>query len=404
MASHLFRFAQHGAAAAMLVALAACSGPLRPSQGSPDSFHNQLLVLDSHLDTPVHFGRPGWNIADRHGFVDDLSQVDLPRMVDGGLDGGFFVIFTPQGPLTPDAYTKAHMFALRRAGEIRQVVQRHPGALALVTTPAEARQAAADGRRVVFQSIENSYPLGTSTAALEDFYDRGVRMASPVHSRNNQFADSTTDTPQWHGLSPLGREWVAEMNRLGMLIDASHASDEAFDQMLALSRAPIILSHSGPRAVFDHPRNIDDARLTALAAKGGVVQINSVFLAPTNQSPAWRALLDERDKLHEMTPQEQKALARRTAAEESRDPYITATFELFMASLLHTLKLVGPDHVGIGADWDGGGGVRGMEDVAALPRITDRLKAAGYSDADIAKIWSGNLLRVVQAAQDAADR
>lgn len=388
--------------AALLLA-SGCAGRVEPKpQG--ESLHERLLVLDSHLDTPVHFGRAGWSIADRHSFPDDLSQVDLPRMRDGGLDGGFFVIYTPQGPLTPAGFADARIYALKRAAEIRAVVQANPGSMTLALTPDDARRIADAGRRVVFESMENSYPLGEGVAALADFYDRGVRMASPVHFLNNQFADSATDTPKWHGLSPLGRQWVAEMNRLGMLIDASHASDEAFDQMLALSKAPIILSHSGPKAVFDHPRNIDDARLRALAAKGGVIQINSVYLVPRNPSPAWGKLLDKRDEIYNLTPDQQKDLARRTAEEQARNPYTTATFDLFMASLLHALKVVGPDHVGIGADWDGGGGVIGMEDVASLPKVTARLKAAGYSDADIGKIWSGNLLRALKAAEDGAGK
>jgi membrane dipeptidase len=388
-------------AAVALLLLAGCGQQMEPGQ-HPGGLHYRLLVLDSHLDTPVHFGRKGWSIADRHSFPTDLSQVDLPRMRDGGLDGGFFVIYTPQGPLTKDGFADARVYALKRAAEIRQEVQANPGAMELAYTPDDARRIASAGRRVVFQSIENSYPLGESVAALADFHSRGVRMASPVHFLDNQFADSATDTPKWHGLSPLGREWVAEMNRLGMLIDASHASDEAFDQMLALSKTPIILSHSGPKAAFDHPRNIDDTRLRALAAKGGVIQINSVYLVPRNPSPAWATLTDERDKIYDLTPDQQKDLIARTAAEQARNPYTSATFDMFMASLLHALKVVGPDHVGIGADWDGGGGVIGMEDVAALPKVTERLKAAGYSDDDIGKIWSGNLLRVLQAAENGA--
>ena len=240
--------------------------------------HEQMLVMDTHLDTPVLFERKNWAFDDHHHYDWDLSQVDIPRMQAGGLDGGFFVIYTPQGPLTPEGYAAARDAALLRAAAIQRVVAANADELALATTAVDAARIVGEGKRVVYQSIENSYPLGGDLSMLATFYKMGVRMAGPVHSKNNQFADSTTDTPRWNGLSPLGRQWVAEMNRLGMVIDASHSSDAAFDQMLALSKTPIILSHSGPKAMYDHRRNLDDERMRKLARAGGVMQINSIFL------------------------------------------------------------------------------------------------------------------------------
>lgn len=391
--------------AALLCTACAAPVPDAPRQGPATSaqVHARLLTLDTHLDTPVHFGRPGWSIAARHSKADDMTQVDLPRMREGGLDGGFWVIFTEQGPLTSAGYAAARAYALKRSDEIAATVARNRGAMQLATRAEEAPAIARSGKRIVYQSIENSYPLGEDLSLLAEFHRRGVRMAGPVHSKDNQFADSTTGARRWGGLSPLGRRWVAEMNRLGMIIDASHASDAAFDQMLALSRTPLILSHSGPKAAFEHPRNLDDGRIKALAAKGGVIHVNSIFLAPFNNSPERDALWARQDRMTEMTPAEQKALAADFAALDARAPLQFADFDKFMASLLHLLKLVGPDHVGIGADWDGGGGVAGMDDVAALPRITERLLAAGYSEADCARIWSGNVLRLLKAA-DAARR
>jgi len=365
-------------------------------------FHEQLLVLDTHLDTPILFERPGWDFADFHRYEWDNSQIDLPRMEQGGLDGGFFVIYTRQGPLTPEGYAAARAGALKRAMAIQRVVAAHPDKLGFATTPADALRLAGEGKRIVFQSIENSYPLGEDLSMLQAFYDLGVRMAGPVHFKNNQFADSATDAPRWHGLSPLGRRWVAEMNRLGMLIDASHASDEAFDQMLALSKVPIILSHSGPRAMFDHPRNLDDARMRKLAAAGGVMQVNSVYLSPLDDSAERDAIQDRQEKFATMSAAERRQLIADKAALDAKHPYTTTTFDMFMASLLHAIKVMGVDHVGIGADWDGGGGVIGMEDIRALPRITAGLRHARYSDADIQKIWSGNILRLLQQAEDNA--
>lgn len=380
------------------------AAPLAAADPAP--LHERIITLDTHLDTPAVLGRPGWRFTDLHSWADDLSQVDLPRMREGGLDGGFFVIYTAQGPLTPEGYAAARAHAWKRVGQIRAMVAAAPDALAFATSARDARRIVKQGKRFVYQSIENSYPLGPSVAGLADFYKAGVRMAGPVHNGDNQFADAASRGQRSHGgLSPLGREWVAEMNRLGMIIDASHSSDETFDQLLALSRAPIVLSHSGPKATgMNHPRNIDDERLKRLAAKGGVIFLNSVFIEPTDDSPERGALEDRKEAMETMPPEARLEVARAWAALDAQRPYTLATFDQFMAGMLHALKLVGPDHVGVGADWDGGGGVLGMPDISALPRITARLKTEGYSDKDVEKIWSGNLLRVMKQVERARGR
>lgn len=375
---------------------------------TPAQVHARLLTLDSHLDTPVLFERPGWSFAARHDFDTDRSQVDLPRM-DAGLDGGFFVIYTPQGPLTPAGYAAALRAATRRADALGLTLVTFRDRIGLATVAEDAAALDRAGRRVAYLSIENSYPLGDDVASmrinLRRFHARGVRMAGPVHSRNNQFADAATDTPRWNGLSPLGRAWVAEMNRLGLVIDGSHASDAALDQMIALSKSPVVLSHSGPRALFDHPRNVSDAAMRRLAASGGVMQINSVFLVPLASTPRVDALLARGGGLEGQSPAQQAAtLAAVRALHAGPEPYTTATFDMFMASLLHALDVMGVDHVGLGADWDGGGGAAGMMDVAALSRVTERLLAAGYVEADLQKIWSGNLLRLVSRAERIKER
>ncbi|MBY8824666.1 dipeptidase [Sphingomonas colocasiae] len=392
----------HLPALSLVLMLAAC-GPATKTAEPVDAaaLHEKLLVLDTHLDTPANFGRPGWDIAQRHTMGDDMTQVDLPRMKQGGLDGGFWVIYTAQGPLTAKGFADAKAFALKRSDEIAAIVAKNPDTMALATTADDAQKIAASGKVIVYQSIENSYPLGEDLSLLGEFYRRGVRMVGPVHSADNQFADSTTGKARWGGLSPLGKQWVAEMNRLGMVIDGSHSSDATLDQMLALSKTPIILSHSGPKAANDHPRNLDDGRIKAVAAKGGVIQINSIFLAPLNSSPERDALEARKEKIGTMTPEEQRKLAADFAALDAKAPYQDASFENFMASMLHVLKLVGADHVGMGADWDGGGGVKGMEDVSLLPKITARLLKEGYSETDIAKIMGGNTLRVLRAAEAA---
>ncbi len=386
-----------------LLALAiALSGPDSDTPSPADRLaHDQMLVLDTHLDTPELFEHPGWKFDRWHDRDFDKSQVDLPRMEQGGLDGGFFVIYTGQGPLTPEGYAKARNAALTREMWIQRVVAANADKMEFATTPEDAYRIAKAGKRIVFQSIENSYPLGTDLSLLKWYYDQGVRMAGPIHFRNNQFGDSATDkAKQWNGLSPLGKQWVAEMNRLGMLIDVSHSSDDVFDQALALGKVPIIASHSGPRAIFNHPRNLDDERMRKLAKAGGVLQVNSVYLVEGDHDEARNRISDRQDDWWALSAEAQRKLIADKAKADAANPYQGADFELFMKSLLHCIAVMGVDHVGIGADWDGGGGVRGMEDITALPKITARLRREGFSDTDIEKIWSGNVLRVLKQAED----
>jgi membrane dipeptidase len=371
------------------------------------AIHQRILTLDSHLDTPMSFGRPGWSMMDNHTYADDLSQVDYPRMVRGGLDGGFFAIYTGQGPRTPEGYAAARDQALKRAVEIREMVSRNPGYFELATKADDAARIVAARKRVVYQSMENAYPIGKDLTLIKTFYDLGVRMMGPVHFSNNDLADSATDPkgPEWNGLSQLGKDFVAEANRLGIVIDASHASDQAFDQMLALSKTPIILSHSGAKAVFNHPRNIDDERIKKLAAAGGVIQINSYsdYMVRVPETPELdaeiRALNQKYGPYRTLSGETFRSYVRERRAIEARYPLPRATMNDLMEHIVHTLKLVGPDHVGIGLDLDGGGGVTGLDDVEGIPEITRRLMAAGYREADLVKIWSANLLRLLREAE-----
>jgi membrane dipeptidase len=399
-------------AAAVLVGALVSSAAQAATLADARALQNRLITLDTHMDSPMNFARPGWDIMQAHTYQNDLSQLDYPRMVEGGLDGGFFAVFTPQGPRTPQAFAAARDFAIMRAVEIREMVARHSDHFALALRADDASRIKRAGKRIVFISMENSYPLGKDLTLLKTFYDLGVRMAGPVHFTNNDLADSATDPkgPEWHGLSPLGRQFVAKANRLGIILDASHASDEVFDQMLALSTAPIVLSHSGVRAVFNHPRNIGDARIKLLAAKGGVIQVlaYSEYMTKTPDNPArdaaMQALRMKYGPYRELAGDRFKAYLAERHAIEARYPLPRATIEDFMAHLLHALKLVGPDHVGIGLDMDGGGGVKGLQDVSDEPEITRRLLEAGYSDADIAKIWGANILRVMRAVEAKSDK
>ncbi len=388
-----------------LLVTAAAASHAAPRSDDAD-LHKRLLTLDTHLDTPIHFGRSGWNFGERHDPATDPAQVDLGRMDAGDLDGGFFVIYTASGPLTPEGYAAAKAFALRRSDEIHTTLARFPDRIGLATKAGDAARLDKAGRRFGFISIENSYPLGEDLSLLGEFYRRGVRMASPVHFKNNQFADAATDTPRWNGLSPLGKQWVAEMNRLGMVLDASHASDAVLEQMIALSRTPVILSHSGTKAVFDHPRNISDALARKLAASGGAICVNSAYLGKSNPNAERSEISDKLEDAGKLglTAEQVAALTRRLRQIEATAPSQQADFDTYMRAVLHLIQVVGVDHVCFGADWDGGGGVPGFEDIAALPKVTARLRQAGYSAKDIEKMWSGNVLRLVRIADEKKGR
>jgi len=407
----LFGFAAFGLGACA-TALSAPEEGVLAARSVPATLHERLLVMDTHLDTPANFSEPDFSLAGAQDFAADGTQVDLPRMVAGGLDGGFWVIYTAQGELTETGYRAARDHALIRAGEIREAAARHHEHFELAFRSEDAARIHAEGKRIIYQSMENAYPLGRDVSLLETFYKFGLRMVGPVHFANNQFADSATDPvgPRWGGLSAQGRELVKEANRLGLVLDGSHAHDKAVYDMIARSKTPLILSHTGVKAVYDHPRNIDDALLEKLAETGGVIQINaySGYLEDLVESPerilAFEALEASLDGVafEDLSEDDQRAaIAERDRIDRAFPPN-RSSFDKFAEHLLYALKRVGPDHVGIGADWDGGGGVGGMEDIASLPRITQLLLDAGYMEADIAKIWSGNMLRILKAAEDGA--
>lgn len=390
--------------------LAACGADVQPEDPTTSrEIHERVLVMDSHLDTPANFSKPDFDIlADNPSRMGQV-QVDLPKMERGGLDGGFWVIFTPQGPLDEASYAAAKQAALTRSDEIIAMVEAHPDEFELAYTADDAERIVKAGKRIVYQSIENSYPLGTDLTLLEDFYDRGVRLVGPVHFRDNQFADSATDlsASDLGGLTPLGEELIREANRLGMMIDGSHAADSTVEDIMELSTSPIVLSHSGVKSLYDHPRNIPDDLLRRVAEHGGVIQMNALGAYIENlEPPAERtAMLEELatqfdgKSPFDLTEDERAQYMARRAEIDSLHPMPLSSLEVFMEQMLYALEIVGPEHVGMGADWDGGGGVAGMEDVSLLPKVTERLLEEGYTEADLENIWGGNLLRIMRQAE-----
>ena len=414
-----------GLGVAIIVGLTACA-PQMPEAGSivtaqqppkaaaisgnsgVDAFHQSIAVFDSHLDTPALFHTPDYLFTARGSFEEDGTHVDLPRMNEGGLDGGFWVIFTRQGPMDEASYAAARTHGLMRQTAIREFAAKYHDEVALAFSADDVPGILADGKKVVFQSMENSYPLGTDVSLLEHFYIGGLRMIAPVHFATNQFADSATDINQpYDGLSPLGKELVREANRLGLLLDGSHAADTVVRDMMALSTTPIILSHTGATAIYDHPRNIGDDLLLELAENGGVIQMNIFggYLEQLVPSPERQAALEVLNEEYGSNPAEmdEATLAAWFAARQELNaefPAPRSTYEKFMEHTYHVLDLIGPDHVGISGDWDGGGGVDGMSDVSMLQKITRDLLDAGYTRDDVVKIWGGNMMRLGKAAEE----
>ncbi|MEL7056088.1 MAG: membrane dipeptidase [Pseudomonadota bacterium] len=414
-----------GLGVAIIVGLTACA-PQMPEAGSivtaqqppkaaaisgnsgVDAFHQSIAVFDSHLDTPALFHTPDYLFTARGSFEEDGTHVDLPRMNEGGLDGGFWVIFTRQGPMDEASYAAARTHGLMRQTAIREFAAKYHDEVALAFSADDVPGILADGKKVVFQSMENSYPLGTDVSLLEHFYIGGLRMIAPVHFATNQFADSATDINQpYDGLSPLGEELVREANRLGLLLDGSHAADTVVRDMMALSTTPIILSHTGATAIYDHPRNIGDDLLLELAENGGVIQMNIFggYLEQLVPSPERQTALEVLNEEYGSNPAEMDEATQAAwfAARQELNaefPAPRSTYEKFMEHTYHVLDLIGPDHVGISGDWDGGGGVDGMSDVSMLQKITRDLLDAGYTRDDVAKIWGGNMMRLVKAAEE----
>lgn len=375
-----------------------------------DKLHESLVVMDTHLDTPALLVQPGFDIMHSHTFADDFSQVDVPRMNSGGLDGGFWVIYTPQGPVTDAGFKSSRDTALLRAMAIHKMVAANPDTFALATEPEDARAIAEQGKKIVYVSMENAYPLGEDLSLLETFYKMGLRMVGPVHFKNNQFGDSSTDPDgqKYGGLSPLGKELVKKANELGIILDGSHAHDDLLEDMIELSKTPVILSHSGTKTIYDHPRNVDDSLLKKLVESGGVIHVNaySSYLKELPQDPergkAYGELFRQMGNIARMSEAEIAALKAKRKQIDMEHPAVRATFEDYMEHFLHILEVAGPKHTGVGADWDGGGGVETMMDVAALPKITERLLAEGYTEEDLADIWGNNVLRLLQQAKDYA--
>jgi membrane dipeptidase len=392
-------------AAAVLAACTVAKTPPTVEQKARE-LHGKILTVDTHCDTAMRLLAPDWKIGERHDpGLRASGKIDLPRMREGGLDAEFFAAFVGQGPLTPEAYEKAKASALRAVEAVRKMTEAHAATIGLAVDPAGALRLKKEGKLTAFIGLENGYPIGRDLALIKLFYDRGVRYITLCHSSDNDICDSSTDrrAPEDKGLSAFGRDVVAECNRLGMIIDISHASEKSFTDVVAASRAPIIASHSSARAVCDNPRNLTDDQLRALAKNGGVIQICflGAYVRAMPVSPEREKALKELEakygsvrEIRDEALRKEAMAARETV--NQKYPQSRPNVQDLVDHIDHVRKVVGIDHAGIGTDFDGGGGVVGCDDVSGMIHVTEELIRRGYTDREIEKIWGANFFRVFE--------
>jgi membrane dipeptidase len=399
------------------------------------AIHDRVLTLDTHVDiNPANFTL-------EQNYTQDLAtQVTLPKMVKGGLDAGFFIVYVGQGPLTPEGFDNAYKQAIAKFDAIDLLTQKiAPDKIELARTAADVQRIYKSGKKVALIGVENGYPLGDASTAIKrvrEFYDRGARYLSLAHNGHSQLADSNNGeaSGQWahNGLSEIGKQVVAELNRVGIMVDLSHPSKQANMQAIALSKAPVIASHSSARALCDHSRNMDDELLLALKKNGGVVQTVAFASYVKTPPPASPARTEALTKLEQelglaagslgrggrggggagggggraggrgnpmaQLNEEKRAEAQKKLAEINAKfpPPPRASVSDFVDHIDFIVKKIGIDHVGISSDFDGGGGVDGWNDAGETFNVTLELVRRGYTEEQIAKIWSGNLLRVME--------
>jgi len=400
------------------LALAACSqqepAPLTEEEiiAKAQSVHEQALTLDTHVDIP---GAQYATAELDPGSENNRLKCSLPNMEKGGLDGVFLAVFVGQrGGLNEEGYKAAYESAMGKFEAIHRLVETmHPDRCELATRADDVERIAKTGKRVIMIGIENGYPVGEDISLVEKYYDLGARYITLSHSGHNQICDSSSPSePMHNGLSDFGRQVVAEMNRLGIIIDVSHISKKSYSDVIEASKAPFMASHSGCAALNDHNRNLDDDQLKALAKNGGVIQVVALGGFLRGQSPERTKAISElreelgyrrtgRQQRQNMTDQQRdeyqklmETYQERMKSIDAQYPPTSVTVEDYVDHIDHAVKIAGIDHVGIGTDFDGGGGIPGFNDHSECLNVTTELLRRGYSEENIKKIWGGNLMRV----------
>ncbi len=391
--------------------------------------HNEVITIDTHNDINVK------NFTAQKNYTQNLeTQVNLPKMEKGGIDVTWLIVYTGQEELNAAGYKNAHDVAMSKFEAIHRLVKEiAPNQIGLATTSEEVRDLVSQGKKVAMIGVENGYPVGTDINNVEKFYDLGARYMSLSHNGHSQLCDSNTGEAgdEWlhGGLSELGKEVVKEMNRLGMMIDISHPSKEAMRQMIGLSQAPLIASHSSARGLCDHSRNLDDEQLQWLKENGGVIQtvafdsylntekhnaydaaVNKVY-TEVGEKVGFKLLpwaevrkLDEkkREAYYNDFRRVRKLAQPKIQKVKEKVPPVDVTD--FIDHVDYLVEKIGIDHVGISSDFDGGGGIEGWSDASQSLNVTLELLKRGYTREEIAKLWGENLLRVLDEVQAVAQR
>ena len=398
---------------ALLLSASATQAQTTLSDAEQTALHDRMLTIDTHIDIG-----PGYGTARLDPGVLNSAQVDLPSMRIGGLDAGFFIVFTPQGDLDEDGHKSAHEFAEEMYRGIQRMLRANADTIGLARTAEDVESLNAEGKLIALIGIENSFPFGATEEEVKKavalWSERGASYASITHFGHNQFGGSSNpsfkrDKSADQGLTDLGKVLVSELNDHGIMVDVSHVGPQTITDTIALSRAPIIASHSTVAAVYDNPRGLTDAQLVAIRDTGGVAQITAYrsYLAKVDpRISAARSVLRNRLGLASFA-------AFRAASPETltefrreqkliREKFDDVTLATFIDHVEHAIKVAGIDHVGLSGDFDGGGGVKGWDDAAETLNVTAELIWRGYSEEDLAKLWGLNVLRVMRDVKAAA--
>lgn len=390
--------------------------------------HAEVITLDTHNDINTA------NFTEKVNYTQNLqTQVNIPKMKQGGLDVSWMIVYTGQGDLTEEGYKRAYANAIDKFEAIHRLTKKiAPDQIELALTSKDVKRIAKSGKLVAMIGVENAYPIGTDISRIKDFAERGARYMSLAHNGHSQLADSNTGEADnkwiYNGLSELGKKAIYEMNKWGIMIDLSHPSKQSNLQSIQLSKAPVIASHSGARALCNHSRNLDDEELAAIKKNGGVVQAVAFRSYVSKEKSELRAKLST-EISNELAEKEGFKLLQRAdvmkLGEKERTEYMAkaAAFRAkirpivnerlkekapdvnvqdFVNHIDYLVKKIGIDHVGISSDFDGGGGVEGWDDASETFNVTLELVKRGYSKKQIEKLWSGNLLRVLDEVQKVA--
>ncbi len=377
-----------------------------PGGQTSGDIHKNVLTIDTHVDI-------GRNYATKKldpGIDNPRLRCDLVKMEKGGMDGVFLAVFVGQGPLDDEGYKRAYETAIEKFNAIHRLTEKmYPDRCELALSPSEVKRIADMGKKAIMIGIENGYPIGKDLSLVNKYYDMGARYITLCHSRHNQICDSSSpEEPLHNGFSEFGKKVVAEMNRLGIICDVSHISEKSFWDLIDITKAPVIASHSGCSALKEHERNLTDKQLKALAKNGGTIQIVALDSFLKAESPEHKEAMEKLRKkiglpsqreIWGMSREERMALipkfeeyARQKEEIEKKIP--GTNVKDFVDHIDHAVKIAGIDHVGIGTDFDGGGGISGFNNHAEAQNVTKELIQRRYSEEEIRKIWGENLLRV----------